>query len=147
LDGDWRERQWDTLALRSPQFPSYHHDQDAREAFEAACDEATDEGIAGLRDLVANDQWPRWLYVVWSLGVAVTSPLFLYRLLYFALSVGGVAVSPFLFSVHLLDIAFKNAVLANVLLSVIHNGWQLLLTIGFTACVVYIYTVRTRLLF
>lgn len=132
-------RSWHNLALKSYKFPQVYHDQDAR-AF--AINQATVEGyetdtlIPHIRDASFGH-----LYYIWVAGLIATNPSFLYQVIYLAFSSMGLIYTPFFFAVHLLDIALQNQVLFNVLRSVVHNGQQLLITLAFTCCIIYIYTV------
>ncbi len=58
-----------------------------------------------------------------------------YNTMYVVTSILG-CYNPFFFCVHLLDVAYRNKTLQNVLKSVTVNGWQLLLTMLLMAIVV-----------
>lgn len=136
-------RWWDTLALGSPDFPTLHHDQDAREHLRAQValqDETVTDCLPEVRaswQLFGTDL----RYRLWTMGVIAFNQGFLYRLSFLVLSALAWLWNPFLFSWHLLDIGLQNAILSNVLRSVFHNGRQLLFTMGFMACIVYVYTI------
>jgi hypothetical protein len=142
LDFDWIARRRDGMALCSSEFPQYHHDQDAKDVFRDTCKRSDDEAVQSLQSVCAPSERSKELYSIWTAAVAVSQPMFLYWAMFVLLSLLGATVSPFFFCYHTLHIAMQNEVLANVLASVFHNGRQLMFTMAFTACVVYVYTVR-----
>ena len=139
LDPEVLRRAWHNFALRSSLFPQVYHDPDAREY---AIEQAQAEGY-DVNSLIPPVQAhaSQRLYLLWAAGLVATTPAFAYRVLYMLCSVLGLTTTPFVYAVHLLDIALENQVLFNVLKSVVHNGRQLVITVAFTVCVIYIYTV------
>lgn len=139
----WR-RWWHDLALASQDFPLLHHDQEARGFARAQSSFQGDTIEVVLPNVARGGTRVGSLdlrYALWSSGLILFNGGFLYRLAYVILSVLAWTWNPFLFCWHLLDIALQNAILLNVLRSVVHNGRQLLFTVAFTACVIYIYTI------
>jgi Ca2+-binding EF-hand superfamily protein len=139
----WR-RWWHQFALESEDFPLLHHDQDAREYARRQAEIQGEVGDLVLPTVVEGGTRMAGVdlrYATWAAGLVLFNGSFLYRLTYVVLGVLALLLNPFLFCWHLLDIALQNAILLNVLRSVVHNGRQLLFTVAFTACIIYIYTI------
>ncbi|CAG00547.1 unnamed protein product, partial [Tetraodon nigroviridis] len=90
-------------------------------------------------------------YQIWKFGVVFTDGTFLYLCWYMIMSLLG-HYNNFFFACHLLDIAMGVKTLRTILSSVTHNGkqislsvlcrlYQLMMTVGLLAVVVYLYTV------
>lgn len=146
LSRDAWSRWWHGLAMATPHFPQLHHDKEALEYAQAQLRSQGEQLEAYLAPTKLTELDYRLAgldsrYVLWACGVVALDMSFLYRLALVVLSVTACLWNPFIFCLHLLDICLQNAILLNVLRSVIHNGRQLLFTVGFTACVIYIYTI------
>lgn len=80
-------------------------------------------------------------YYLWAAATMALNNELLLRVFYLVFSLLGSYFSPFWYCFLIIDIALQSQVLVNVLRSVTYNGRQLLFSMMFTGCVVYIYTV------
>lgn len=107
-------------------------------------------GERGALDAVSEYMHDRFAvdfrYELWQVGIVLSNFEFLYDLLYLVFSILG-CISPFFFASHLIDLAFQSKSLRTVLRSVTLNGWQLVLTVGMTSIVIFMYSVLAFVFF
>ena len=143
---------WDKLVLGTPSFPNIYWDKFVKKKVVAKYSEQFDKeqivallGVDKPNTPQTEGRFAWWSnldlqYLIWKWGVIFTDQPFLYILFYFLLSAVG-NFYYFAFACHLIDIAVSIKTLQTILLSVMQNGRQLILTTMLLSVVVYFYTV------